>query len=124
MNVEKTAGPEKATNTEKTFDDLLVRHLQTQHNYIDDDGFSARVMANIPAARKINPIVEKLIFCLPVLIITALVISQFPWRDVVQYAYAILLTVDTASLLKAGVLLLSTITATTVLWGVKRLDII
>lgn len=117
MNTEKM-------NSGKTFDDFLAKHLQTEHDYIDDEGFTANVMASLPAPKKINPFVEKLIIGLPVLLIAALVLGQFPWRDMVQPAYALLLTMNVEMVVKIGVTLLATMFVATAFWGAKRLDII
>lgn len=129
MTIEKTDSLEKILssekmNSEKTFDHFLARHLQTEHDYIDDDGFTARVMTSLPASKRIHPFLEKLILGLPVFLIAALVLSQFPWREMVQPAYAMLLTVNTESFIKMGVVLLAMISTMTALWGAKRLDII
>lgn len=115
---------EKTTNVDTTFDDFLAKHLQTKHGYIDDDGFSARVIANLPAPRKINTLLEKLIIGLPVLLISVLVLSQFPWRELIQPAYAIILTMDTVMVMKTGVALFAVMSVATIFWCAKRLDMI
>jgi hypothetical protein len=78
------------------FDDFLRQQLQT--DYIDDKGFTAQLMAAMPAQRRLNPWLEKLIIALPVALITLLVLNHFPWRDVVQPAYAWFLMLNSTSL--------------------------
>lgn len=78
------------------FDDFLRQQLQT--DYIDDKGFTAQLMAAMPAQRRLNPWLEKLIIALPVALITLLVLNHFPWRDVVQPAYAWFLLLNSTSL--------------------------
>lgn len=78
------------------FDDFLRQQLQT--DYIDDKGFTAHLMANMPAPRRLNPWLEKLIIAAPAALITLLVLNHFPWRDLVQPAYAWFLLLDTTSL--------------------------
>lgn len=124
QGIHQSEGTKTAMLSEKTFDDFLAQHMQIEHDYIDDDGFTAGVMANLPAPKKLNPLVEKLILGLPVLLIATLVLSHFPWREMVQPAYAILLTIDTESFIKIGVLLLASMFVATTIWGMKRLDII
>jgi len=124
QGMKQSEGTVKTMLSEKTFDDFLALHMQIEHDYIDDDGFTAGVMASLPAPKKLNPLVEKLILGLPVLLIAAVVLSQFPWREMVQPAYAILLTINTESFIKIGVLLLASMSVAITIWGMKRLDLI
>lgn len=123
MHIEKNVNTEQS-DSGKMFDDFLTKHLQTEHDYIDDDGFTANVMASLPAPKKINPFMEKLILGVPVLLIATLVLNQFPWREMVQPAYAMLLTMNIEAIVKIGITLLATMFAATAFWGAKRLDII
>lgn len=85
--------------SDKTFDELLAKHLQTSTPYIDDEGFTAELMARIPAPRHINYWLEKLIIVLPVSLMALLVLAQFPWRTLAQPIYAWVLTMNMANLL-------------------------
>jgi len=114
---------EQPTNVDTTFDDFLAKHLQVQHDYIDDDGFSARVMVNLPAPRKMSTLLEKLIIGVPVLLIAVLVFSQFPWRTMIQPAYATLLTINAVDMVKVGFVLFTIMSVSMVVWSAKRLDI-
>jgi len=87
------------------FDDFLRQQLHS--DYIDDNGFTAHLMASMPAQKKLNPWLEKLIIGLPVALISLLVASQLPWRDVVRQAYAWALTVDMTNLASLAAALLA-----------------
>jgi hypothetical protein len=90
---------------DKSFDTFLTRHLQTQTPYIDDEGFTALLMERLPAPKRINTWLEKLIVWLPVSLISLVVLAQFPWRSLVQSAYAWVLTMDVASLVSVVLVL-------------------
>jgi hypothetical protein len=89
--------------SDQSFDDFLKRTLQQSSDYIEDDNFSARVMASLPAPHRLNPWLERLIVALPVTLIALLVASQLPWRDLVRPAYGWLLTFDSTSLMTLAV---------------------
>lgn len=80
------------------FDDFLRRQLQDSSPYLDDNDFSARIMASLPAQKRLNPWLEKLIVCVPVTFIALLVLSQFSLRELIQPVYAWVLTFDMGSL--------------------------
>lgn len=80
------------------FDDFLRQQLQDSSPYLDDGDFSARVLASLPAQKRLNPWLEKLIVLLPVTVIAALVLSQFSLRELIQPAYAWVLTLDMHSI--------------------------
>ncbi|HSX52434.1 MAG TPA: hypothetical protein VLF09_15820 [Cellvibrio sp.] len=91
---------------DKQFDDFLRQQLQHSSDYLDDGDFSAKVMASLPAPKRLNPWLEKLIILLPVSLIAVLVLSQFSLREFIQPAYAWLLTLDLQTLvLMAAVVL-------------------
>lgn len=78
------------------FDNFLRQQLQA--DYIDDNGFTAQLMANMPVCKTLNPWLEKSIIAFPVALITLLVLNHFPWRDLVQPIYAWFLLLDMSSL--------------------------
>lgn len=80
------------------FDDFLRQQLQGASVYLDDGDFSAAVMAGLPAKKRLNPWLEKLIVLLPVSVIAILVVSQFSLREIIQPAYAWLLTLDISTM--------------------------
>lgn len=71
---------------------LLKQHFQRNHEYLDDDGFTASVMTMIPQQRSLNPWVKLAIFWLPVLIATLFFLNQLPWRDIVHSLTAFFIT--------------------------------
>lgn len=83
---------------DKNFDDFLQQQLQGANRYLDDGDFSARVMASLPAQKRLNPWIEKLIVCVPVTLIALLVLSQFSLREFIQPIYAWVLVFDMKSL--------------------------
>lgn len=106
--------------SDKSFDDFLKQTLQQRSEYIDDDDFTARVMAGLPAPHRLNPWLERLILALPVSLIALWVVSQLPWRDLIRPVYGWLLTVDGTGLITLGagaMLLAATIP---LLWLLRR----
>ena len=91
-------------HTESSFDAFLAKQLRAESEYLDDNGFSAQVMANLPAEPRVNPLLKQLIFWLPLVAISLLVLQVFPWRDTLRPIYAWWLTSNPAMLLQvAGV---------------------
>lgn len=83
---------------DNNFDDFLRQQLQGSSPYLDDGDFSARVLASLPAPKRLSPWLEKLIVVLPVTLIALLVLSQFSVRELIQPAYAWVLTLDLATM--------------------------
>ena len=81
------------------FDDFLRQQLRNSSDYLDDGDFSAQVMASLPAPKRLNPWLERLIIWFPVTFIALLVLKQFPLHSIIQPAYAWLLTLDLHSLI-------------------------
>lgn len=106
--------------SDKSFDEFLKQQLERSSEYIDDNGFTARVMASLPQSHRLNPWLERLIIALPVTLIALLVILQLPWRDMVRPVYGWLLTFDTASLvtLALGVILMAI--AVPLVWVLRK----
>ncbi len=91
-------------HTEPSFDAFLAKQLRAESEYLDDNGFSAQVMANLPAETRVNPLLKQLIFWLPLVLISIWVASLFPWRDVLRPIYGWWLTSNPAVLIEcAGV---------------------
>ena len=67
-NQDHTHHPSDGSSND-SFDAFLTKHLQQAHNYLPDDDFSARVMASLPAQKRLNPWLEKVIVCVPVTLI-------------------------------------------------------
>ncbi len=106
--------------SDKSFDDFLAQQLQRNSSYIEDDGFAANVIVNLPVEHRLNPWLERLILAVPVTLIALLVASQLPWRDLVRPAYGWLLTSTSTSLMVtvAGVMLLAV--TLPLLWVLRR----
>lgn len=84
---------------DKTFDNFLRQQLQSSSPYLDDGDFSAKVMASLPAPKRLNPWLERLIVVFPVTLIAVLVLRQFSIRELIQPAYAWVLTQDMNSII-------------------------
>lgn len=89
------------------FDDFLRQQLQGSSPYLDDGDFSAKVMASLPAQKRLNPWLEKLIVLLPVSAITLLVLRQFSPRELIQPAYAWVLTLDMNSIISLAAIMVA-----------------
>jgi hypothetical protein len=88
---------------DKNFDDFLRQQLHSSSAYLDDGDFSARVLANLPAQKRLQPWLEKLIVLLPVTLIAFLVLRQFSLRELIRPAYAWVLTLDAHSIVTLAV---------------------
>lgn len=84
---------------DNNFDDFLRQQLQGSSPYLDDGDFSARVLASLPAQKRLNPWMEKFIVFAPVTLIALLVLNQFPLRELIQPVYAWVLMFDMSSLI-------------------------
>lgn len=80
---------------------LLKKHFQHQ-DYLDDNGFTALVMSQLPHKTPINPWVKRLILGLPVSLVTLLVVSFVPWLDVIHQVYAYYLSATPQKLILIG----------------------
>lgn len=89
---------------DNNFDDFLRQQLQGSSPYLDDGDFSARVLASLPAPKRLSPWLEKLIVVLPVTLIALLVVSQFSLRELIQPAYAWVLTLDLGTMVSMAAL--------------------
>lgn len=111
----KQQDPACATPVVEDEFDALLRH-QLRSDYLDDQGFTAQVMAALPAQQPLKPWLEKLILAVPVLLIGLLVCWQLPWRAWLQAGYGWLLLLDTASLIGMGVALFVCLLVAPLLW--------
>lgn len=87
---------------DKHFDDFLRQQLQGANEYLSDGDFTQKVMAGLPAPRRLSRWMEVLIVVMPVTLIALLVLSQFPLREFIQPVYALVLTADTLDLISLG----------------------
>lgn len=105
---------------DKYFDDFLRQQLQNSSEYLDDGDFSAQVMASLPAPKRLNPWLERLIMCVPMTLIALLVLKQFSLHELVQPAYAWLLTFDLYSLIALSLAMALLVLAAPLYWLLKR----
>jgi len=106
------------------FDNFLSAHLQKSQPYLMDDEFTSQVMAKLPAAKKLPVWKERLIIFVPVLIITLLVVSQFPVLEVLIKMWTLLFVVDVASLLKIGLAISIAAISGASFWAAKQFKLI
>src|SRR5690606_29691609 len=64
------------------------QQVRAQQAYLPDDGFSAQVMAALPAASAKSRWRERLLIGVPGSLISLLVFSQLPWLDMAYIARA------------------------------------
>jgi hypothetical protein len=105
------------------FDVFLRERLQHNQPYLDDGDFSAKVMATLPAPRRLSPWQERLIVLGPLAIIILLILSQFSLASGIK-AWYLFLSLDFASLLGLGVLLAVTAVSAASYWIAKQTRII
>lgn len=106
------------------FDGFLLQQLQGSARYIDDGDFSARVLASLPVQKRLNPWAEKLIVLLPATLIGLLVLSQFSLREVIQPAYAWMLTLDMSTLVSVAAIFVIVALVAPILFFVKPQSLI
>jgi hypothetical protein len=85
-----------------SFDNFLAAHLRESQAYLPDEGFSAGVMNALPTASPRRPMLAYVIFALPVLVISLLVFSQFPFAAVFGGVWYWLIQVDSWGWLQMG----------------------
>lgn len=88
---------------------LLKKHFQQRSDYLDDDGFTASVMSQLPQKTEINPWLKRLILWLPVSLVTLLVLSFIPWLQVIHQVYAYYLAASPQNLMLVGIPLVMSI---------------
>lgn len=82
---------------------LLKKHFQQQNDYLDDNGFSALVMTQLPQKTPINPWIKRLILGLPVSLVALAVMSFIPWLQVIHQVYAYYLAASPQQLMLIGI---------------------
>jgi hypothetical protein len=102
-----------------SFDDFLAEHLREAQTYLPDDGFTASVISVLPAPNTRKPLAEYLIIGVPLLIISLLVFSQFPFTSVFGGVWYWLIQVDTWGWLQMGVGVSACLTLAATVWFVR-----
>jgi hypothetical protein len=106
------------------FDAFLTKHLQQAQTYLPDDDFSARVMQQLPAPKKLSRWQERLIIMIPPLVISLLVLSQFSALAVIIKLWTWLSIMDFTSILQIGILTAVAVISCAAFWFAKQLRII
>ena len=107
-----------------SFDDFLTKHLQHAQTYLLDDDFTARVIKQLPAPKKLSLWQERLIIIIPLLVISVLVLSQFPVLAVLIKVWVLFWTVDLSGLLQAGFLMSIAAILGATFWFAKQMRVI
>ncbi len=89
-------------NKHPDLDELLTKHLRDSHPYLPDDGFTSRVMANIPAPQRSPRWARTLLVGIPAVIVGLLVFGQLPLIETTQQIWQWALTADLLTVLITG----------------------
>lgn len=122
-NQDHTHHPSDGSSNDR-FDAFLTKHLQQANTYLPDDDFSARVMQQLPAPKKLSRLQERLIILIPLLIISLLVLSQFSVLAVFIKVWILFLTTSFTSLLQIGILTIVSVVFGAALWFAKEIKLI
>jgi hypothetical protein len=87
------------------FEQLLKQHFQQSCGYIDDDGFTGRLMSQLPRQQEFNPWIKQIIFWVPLLLVSILVLSNLPVLQLVHGISAFFLAMNIKEIVLSGVLL-------------------
>lgn len=108
-----------------SFDNFLSNQLRQAQPYLDDDNFTAQVMGQLPAAnKKLSPWQERLIILIPLVIISSLVLSQFPVMELLISLWTFILGAQLASLLQLGLFTTIAVISGASIWFAKQFKII
>lgn len=111
-------------SSNNSFDAFLTKHLQQAQSYLPDDDFSARVMQQLPAPKKLSRWQERLIIMIPLVIISLFVLSQFSVLAVIIKLWTWLSIMDFTSILQIGILTAVAVISGAAFWFAKQLRII
>ncbi len=123
QNQDHTHHPSDGSSTD-SFDAFLTKHLQQANTYLPDDDFTAHVMQQLPAPKKLSRWQERLIILIPLLIISVLVLSQFSALAVVIKVWTLFLTTSFTSLMQIGVLMTVSVISGAGFWFAKQIKLI
>lgn len=84
------------------FDLFLTQHLRQSREYLNDEGFTASVMAALPVKTAPSRRIESLVIGVPLFIISVLVFSQFPFASFVSNIWYWLIQMDVQGWLQIG----------------------
>ncbi len=106
------------------FDAFLSKHLQQTQAYLPDDDFTARVMQQLPAPKKLSLWQERLIIAIPLLIISLLVLSQFSVLAVIIKLWMLLVTTSLTNILQVGILTAVAVISGVAFWFAKQVRVL
>jgi len=106
------------------FDAFLAKHLPQAQPYLADDDFTARVMQQLPAPKKLSLWQERLIIIVPLVVISLLVLSQFSVLAEIIKLWTWLGMMDFTSILQIGGLTAIAVISGALFWFAKQLKII
>jgi len=106
------------------FDVFLTKQLQQTQTYLPDDDFTARVMQQLPAPKKLSLWQERLIILIPLMIISVLVLSQFSLLATMIKLWVWLSMMDFTSILQVGIVTTIAVISCAMFWFAKQLKII
>jgi len=115
---------ESDTHSDHNFDNFLRKQLQESQPYLPDDIFTAQVMAKLPTAKKLSHWQERLIILIPFLIISSVVVSQFPVLALLIKAWNLLLVADVSTFLNMGLLMAVSVISGASYWFAKQFKFI
>ena len=101
------------------FDRFLSQQLTQAQPYLMDDGFAAQVMTQLSPVKKLARGQERLILVLPVLLISALVLSQFSPLAIMVGLWTWLVTLSFTGLVKTGVVFAAVAVAGACGWMIR-----
>lgn len=107
-----------------SFDVFLTTHLQQTQTYLPDDDFSARVMQQLPAPKKLSRWQERLIILIPLSIISLFVLSQFSALAMIIKVWTWLSIMDFTSILQIGILTAVAVISCAAFWFAKQIRVI
>lgn len=106
-------------NKHDAFDDFLAEQLRQGQDYLPDEGFTAGVISALPAPKARNRLLEYVIIGVPLLIISALVFSQFPFLTVVRTVWFWLVQVNTWDWFTVSIVASACMTVAATFWFVQ-----
>jgi len=107
-----------------TFDHFLMKQLQQNQTYIADDNFTAQVMGGLPAPKKLSRWQERLIIIVPLLVISALVLSQFSILAMLIKLWTFAVSVNFTQLIQIGVAVSVLVVGGASIWFARQLKLI
>lgn len=106
------------------FDNFLSAQLKQAQPYLMDENFTAQVIAKLPPEKKLSLWQERLIIAVPLLIISALVVSQFSVLDAGIAVWTWLVSTGVANLLTMGLAISAAALCGASYWFARQMKLI